>query len=112
MNTLAIVLDAFASGDLDAAAACFSDDATYREVRKDPLRGRVAIAQHFRAFHARGRSWRFTVEDVVREGERACVVYRFAAAGGDGEPWRERDGCATVRLDTGGLIAEWREYEG
>ena len=49
---------------------------------------------------------------MIAEGARACVVYRFAVGGGDGEPWRERAGCATVRFDERGQIEEWREYEG
>lgn len=112
VDALVTVLDAFSSGRLDAAAACFADDATYREVRGSSLRGRPAIAEHFRRFAALGHAWRFTVDDVMHDGDRACVVYRFASAEGAGEPWRERAGCATVRLGTSGLIAEWREYQG
>jgi len=52
------------------------------------------------------------IDDVIAEGARACVVYRFALGGGDGKPWRERAGCATVRFDERGQIEEWREYEG
>jgi ketosteroid isomerase-like protein len=111
-DTLATLIDAFANGRLDAATACFADDAVYREARGSTLHGRPAIAEHFRHFAALGQAWRFTVDDVIHEGERACVVYRFATAGGAGERWRERAGCATVRLGKGGLIAEWREYEG
>jgi ketosteroid isomerase-like protein len=106
------VLDAFAAGDLERAAAWFAEDAIYRERGRDPVRGRAAIAQHFRRFGSSSAGWKFVVQDALREGDRACVMYRFSSAGGKGEPWRERDGCATVRFDKGGLIAEWREYQG
>jgi ketosteroid isomerase-like protein len=106
------VLAAFESGTLSAAAACFAAGATYREARRDPIRGRDAIGAWFERFEASGATWRFTVDDVIRDGTRACVAYRFAVLGGTSEPARERAGCAIVRVDDCGLIAEWREYEG
>jgi ketosteroid isomerase-like protein len=110
-DALATLLDAFERRDLAAAAGCFADDAAYREPRKAPVLGRVAIAAHFARFAAAGRDWRFEVDEVISNGQRACVVYRFAAGGG-GESSRERAGCATVRFDVHGRIAEWREYDG
>lgn len=112
VSALTIVLEAFAAGDLDKAAACFSEDAVYRESRGAQVRGRAAIAEHFARFAASGVRWRFIVDDVLRDGNRACIVYRFAVPGGTGRPWRERAGCATVRIGEGGSIDEWREYEG
>jgi len=111
-RTLAAVLDAFARGALSDAAAYFSEGATYAEARKDAIRGRTAIAAEFARFAGAGVPFRFALNDVIAEGDRACVVYRFAVGGGDGEPWRERAGCATVRFDERGQIEEWREYEG
>jgi ketosteroid isomerase-like protein len=111
-DTLSAVLDAFARGSVDGVADRFAENGAYCEVRKAPIRGRVAIAAEFARFAAAGIPFRFEVDDVLASGDRACVVYRFATPGGDGEPWRERAGCATVRLDERGQIAEWREYEG
>jgi ketosteroid isomerase-like protein len=110
-DALATLLDAFERRDLDAAAGCFAADAAYREPRRAPVLGRAAIAAHFARFAAAGRDWRFEVEEVISNGRRACVVYRYAAEGG-GEAGRERAGCATVRFNEHGRIAEWREYEG
>ena len=109
-DTLAAVLDEFARGEVGGAAARFAEDGTYREVRKPPISGRDAIAQEFSRFA--GVPFRFEVDDVIASGSRACVVYRFATPGGTGEPWRERAGCAIVRFDERGQIAEWREYDG
>jgi ketosteroid isomerase-like protein len=109
---LTTVLDAFARGNLPDAVACFSEGASYVEARKDAIRGRAAIAAEFARFAGTGVPFRFTIDDVIAAGDRACVVYRFAVRGGDGEPWRERAGCATVRFDERGQIEEWREYEG
>lgn len=109
---LTAVLAAFARGDLDAAAAGFAEHATYREARKPALEGRAAVAAHFARFAAAGATWRFSVDDVITDGDRACVVYRFVLSEGDGRGRLERAGCALVRLDGRGHIAEWREYEG
>ncbi len=105
------VLDAFARRAPAEALGSFTADALYQEARKAPLRGRDAIGAHFARFAAAGRDWRFVLDDVIAQERRACVVYRFALSEGPGEPVRERAGCATVRLDDRGLIAEWREYE-
>ncbi|HWT06433.1 MAG TPA: nuclear transport factor 2 family protein [Xanthomonadales bacterium] len=109
---LATVLAAFARGDLGAAAAGFGEHATYREARKPALEGQAAVAAHFARFAASGASWAFRVDDVIADGDRACVVYRFEVPEGDGKRRLERAGCALVRLDRRGQIAEWREYEG
>jgi ketosteroid isomerase-like protein len=111
-DTLAAVLDAFARGTVDGVAERFAVHGAYREARKPPIVGRDAIATEFARFAAAAVPFRFEVDDVLASGDRACVVYRFATPGGNGEPWRERAGCATVRFDERGQIAEWREYEG
>jgi ketosteroid isomerase-like protein len=111
-DTLSAVLDAFARGTVEGVAGRFAEDGAYREPRKPPVRGRAAIAAEFARFAATGIPFRLEVDDVLASGDRACVVYRFAIPGGAGEPWRERAGCATIRFDQRGQIAEWREYEG
>ncbi|HEX3465889.1 MAG TPA: nuclear transport factor 2 family protein [Candidatus Elarobacter sp.] len=109
---LATVLDLFTAGELDGAAASFSEDATYQEPRKAPIRGREAIAAEFARYAEGGVPFRVEVEELIVDGNRACVAYTFKTGGGEGQPWRERAGCATVRFDEGGRIAAWREYDG
>jgi ketosteroid isomerase-like protein len=111
-ESLASVLDAFAHGELAGVAATFAENAAYREARRPPILGRDAIAAEFARYAASGQPFRFEVDEVIADADRACVVYRFATPGGQGEPWRERAGCATVRIDERGQIMEWREYEG
>jgi ketosteroid isomerase-like protein len=111
-DTLAEVLGAFARGSVDGVAERFAEDGAYHEARKPAIHGRDAIAAEFARFARTGVAFRFTVDEVLASAGRACVVYRFATPGGEGEPWRERAGCATVRFDERGQIAEWREYEG
>ena len=111
-GALASVLDAFARGDLAVAAAGFAEHAVYREARKPALHGRAAVAAHFARFGTSGIAWTFHLDDVIADAGRACVAYRFAMTEGDGKGRLERAGCALVRLDERGQIAEWREYEG
>lgn len=109
---LSQAIDAFVQGDLARAVGCFSEDAVYRELRRPPVRGRSAIAEHFAQFAASGTAWRFVPEDVIVDADRACVTYAFTMSEGAGRPGRERAGCAIVHLDALGRIADWREYEG
>jgi hypothetical protein len=111
-DPLAALLERFSGGSVAGAAAFFSPHATYREARGEPIGGRDAIAAWFDGFAASTMTWHFAVDHVIRDGARACVVYRFTVFGGEGQSARERAGCAIVRLDEGGLIADWREYEG
>jgi predicted SnoaL-like aldol condensation-catalyzing enzyme len=108
---LASLMRAWHGGDALRAAAHFALDATYREAGREPLEGRDAIVAHFTRFFRDGPLWRFAVDDVIVEGRRACVVYRFWVKG-PGEEWRERAGCALVGFDQSGSVAAWREYEG
>ncbi len=110
-GTLASVLAALERGEVAGVADRFAEDAVYHEARKDPIRGREAIAAEFARFAA-AVPFRMLVDDVIENEARACVVYRFAVPGGTNGSWRERAGCATVRLDERDQIAEWREYEG
>jgi ketosteroid isomerase-like protein len=109
--SLATALDAVTRGSLSDALPSFAEDASYAEARKEPIRGRRAIAAEFARFGAAGVPFRFTVDDVIADGNRACVIYRFAVRTGEGDVWRERAGCAVVRFDERDQIEEWREYE-
>ena len=109
---LAAALAAFERGDVESALPRFSKNCVYREPHKEPLVGRDAIAAHWNAFVTTGVRWRFNVDRVIAEGDAACVVYRFAIAKGEGDAWRERAGCAVIRIGARGLIEEWREYDG
>jgi uncharacterized protein (TIGR02246 family) len=104
------LLAAWRSGDALRAAAYFGPDAIYREARGNTVVGRERLTEHFTRFFRDGPAWRFEVNEVIVEGERAAVGYHFGVLQADGR-WHERPGCALVAFD-GGLINEWREYEG
>jgi ketosteroid isomerase-like protein len=107
---LASLFEAWQNNDGLRAVACFAPDAVYRGARGRTLSGREAIAEHFIRFFRDGPSWSFSVEHILLEGERGAVRYRFAFEGGN-DVRHERDGCALITF-AGGMIAEWREYEG
>ena len=104
------LFEAWRAGDALRSAAHFAPDATYRETRHEPIEGRDAIVAHFTRFFRDGPQWRFEVDEVIVEGERAAVRYRFAVADSEGS-WREKPGCAFVAFRDG-TVAEWREYQG
>lgn len=109
-DLLATLFEAWNAHDAVRAAACFAEDGIYREADGREVAGRAEIGGHFARFFRTGPPWRFDVDEVVCEGERAAVAYRFGVKGQGGD-WSERGGCAMVRL-RGGLVQLWHEYRG
>ena len=108
-HLLESVIEAWRSGDAHRACAFFAPEGIYHEAGHEPIVGREAIYEHFQRFFRDGPLWRFSVEELVVQGDRAAVCYRFALKGSGGS-WHERAGCALVhRVD--GLIGLWREYQ-
>jgi limonene-1,2-epoxide hydrolase len=100
---------AWQSGDAHRAAAFFAPEGIYHESGREPIVGREAIAAHFARFFRDGPAWRCDIVEVLVDGERAAVTYRFEI-NVDGT-WHSSEGCAIVqRAD--GLVALWREFHG
>jgi uncharacterized protein (TIGR02246 family) len=108
-DALESLFTAWRAGDALRSAAHFASDATYREARGTAIEGRDAIAAHFTRFFRDGPHWRFEVDEVLVEGDRAAVRYRFSIEGPPGT-WREKEGCAFAEFRDG-TLAQWREYE-
>lgn len=104
------VIEAWRQGDAHRACAFFAPDGTFHEAGREPILGRDAIYEHFQRFFRDGPLWRFDVDEVLVQGDRAAVCYRYAVKGAGGS-WRERAGCAIVHA-ADGLIGLWREYQG
>jgi predicted ester cyclase len=100
---------AWEAHDAHRASAFFAPVAVYEESGRAPVIGREAIYEHFARFFRDGPAWRFTIEEIIAEGERAAVAFRFSVARDGG--WIDREGCALVRSE-GGLVMHWREYYG
>jgi uncharacterized protein (TIGR02246 family) len=100
---------AWRSGDALRASAFFAADGIYHESGREPLVGRDAIGAFFTRFFRDGPPWQLEISEVLVDGDRAAVSYRFGIQR-EGV-WQTREGCALVRRE-GGLIAQWREYHG
>lgn len=103
LTAVAVRLDqALVSGDVDAAAACFTEDAVLGESGAPDAVGRAAI----RAFLVRGNEVRAVIEhrmfrdDLVLMEQRAIEFARFneVKVPAGGEPVRER----------GRVVIDWR----
>jgi uncharacterized protein (TIGR02246 family) len=103
------LVGAWQSGDAHRAAAFFAPDGVYHESGEEPLVGRDAIFTHFARFFRDGPAWRFEIDEMIVEGERAAVAYRFGV--NRSGVWNERGGCAFVHCKER-LISQWREYRG
>lgn len=102
-------LAAVESCDAGAVAACFSDDATYRNVPHEPAIGRSGIERLFRPILDRAERVVWDIVSAAYSGGTAWLerVDRFWI---DGVEYRiECNGVARVDLPTG-LIAEFRDY--
>jgi uncharacterized protein (TIGR02246 family) len=113
MNVRALIdelVAAWEANDAHRASAFFAPEGVYAESGREAIVGRDAIFEHFKRFFRDGPAWRFFVDDVVVEGSRAAVVYRFEVKGGN-DAWVSRAGCAFVSCAEG-LITEWREFAG
>jgi limonene-1,2-epoxide hydrolase len=100
---------AWQANDAHRAAAFFAVDGVYHESGRTPIAGRDAIFAQFERFFRDGPAWRIEVDEIVVDGERAAVAFRFSTA--TEGTWQAREGCALVRRE-GGLVASWREYHG
>ena len=103
------LVGAWQTGDAHRAAAFFAPDGVFHESGRDPIVGREMIFAHFARFFRDGPAWRFDIDEVIVDGERAAVSYRFEI-NVDGS-WRSSDGCAIVHR-AGSLVALWREFHG
>ncbi|HUA09807.1 MAG TPA: nuclear transport factor 2 family protein [Candidatus Acidoferrales bacterium] len=103
------LVDAWQAGDAHRAAAFFAPQGVYRESGREAIVGRDAIYAHFARFFRDGPAWRFTIDELVAEGDRAAVAYRFEI--NTEGTWRAREGCALVHCSDG-LVTLWREYQG
>ncbi|HTX58095.1 MAG TPA: nuclear transport factor 2 family protein [Verrucomicrobiae bacterium] len=107
-ETILELVAAWHANDALRAGGFFAPEGRYQESGREAVCGRAAVVAHFTRFFRDGPPWRFEIDELVVEGERAALTYRFAVKG-DGEGWDERAGCAMVRLREG-LVAEWREW--
>ena len=97
------------SRDPAAVGACFTSEATYRNMPHEPAAGSAAIEELFRPILTRSSQVVWDIVSAAYSGEMAWLerVDRFWI---DGAEYRiECNGVARVDPETG-LIAEFRDY--
>ena len=108
-ETIEELVGAWQANDAHRAAAFFALDGVYHESGGEPIVGREAIFAHFARFFRDGPAWRFEIDEVIVEEERAAVCYRFGV--NRNGTWSMSGGCAMVHGENS-LIKQWREYRG
>lgn len=107
---------AIAEGDLDAAVACFADDATWEYPGTLPLsrvwRGKEAIFSEFlmgaRALFAPDAPLEVTLTQVLADGPTALAEWTSKGTAANGSAYENH--CAGVFTVEDGLITAVREY--
>jgi ketosteroid isomerase-like protein len=77
--------DAFNAHDIDAVAACITDDCVFEDTTPPDggrYAGRDAVLDAFGRFFAESPTARFEIEELVVADDRALVRWRYAWADG------------------------------
>jgi hypothetical protein len=103
---------AICRGDGEGAAACFVEEGVYHDGFYGEFKGRAAIADMVtRHFHGAASDFRWSVSDVVTEGDVGYASYEFSyvskMSGSEGRR-AGFSGMCKVRL-TDGLIERYEE---
>lgn len=114
MNLVERFADAFNRRDVEGLLACFTEDATYRDLFYGPHAGRAALRGMFERMFREGQDYRWQMETIVTEDRRAAAEWTFSytatAAVPRSEGRRVRfSGMSVFDLD-GGRIRAYREY--
>jgi steroid delta-isomerase-like uncharacterized protein len=114
VNLVERFADAFNRRDVEGLLACFTEDATYRDLFYGPHAGRAALRGMFERMFREGQDYRWQMETIVTEDRRAAAEWTFSytatAAVPRSEGRRVRfSGMSVFDLD-GGRIRAYREY--
>ncbi len=106
--------EAFNRRDVEGLLACFTEDATYRDLFYGPHTGHEALRGMFERMFREGRDYRWQMDAVVADAHRAAAEWTFSytatAAVPRSEGRRVRfSGMSAFDLD-GGRIRAYREH--
>lgn len=106
-------VEALNAHDADAIAACVSEDFVneHTSALGRTVAGRAAYRANLDAFLADFAGLRYTVEDLIVDGDRAALAYRmsFTLLSAGGAPVEVR-GVFRFRVGPDGLIAHRTDY--
>lgn len=114
MNLVEQFAEAFNRRDVDGLLACFTADATYRDLFYGPHAGQAALRGMFERMFREGRDYRWSMDAIVMDDRRAAAEWTFGytatAAVPRSEGRRVRfSGMSIFELEDGRVRA-YREY--
>ncbi len=114
MNVVERFAEAFNRHDVDGLLACFTTDATYRDLFYGPHAGQAGLRDMFERMFLEGCDYRWSMETIVMDDRRAAAEWTFGytatAAVPRSEGRRVRfSGMSIFELDAGRIRA-YREY--
>ena len=77
MNLVERFAEAFNRRDVDGLLACFTEDATYRDLFYGPHAGQAALRRMFERMFREGRDYRWQMEVIVMGAGRAAAEWTF-----------------------------------
>ena len=95
--------------DADAAAALFTDDATYRaNIFEEPYEGRDGVRRYWQQVTSTQEDVRVRIGRPFTDGDRVAAEFWTTMRNGGDEI--TLPGCLLLRFDDGGLCRALREY--
>jgi steroid delta-isomerase-like uncharacterized protein len=123
VNLVERFAEAFNRGDVDGLLACFTEDATYRDLFYGPHAGQAALRSMFERMFREGRDYRWQMDVIVMDARRAAAEWTFGYTATAAVPQSEGrhvrfSGMSIFDLDDGdlgggdrgGKIRAYREY--
>jgi len=78
VNLVERFAEAFNRCDVDGLLACFTEDATYRDLFYGPHAGQAALRGMFERMFREGRDYRWQMNSVVMDAHRAAAEWTFS----------------------------------
>ena len=114
MNLVERFAEAFNRLDVDGLLACFTADATYRDLFYGPHAGQAALRGMFERMFREGRDYRWSMDTIVMDDRRAAAEWTFSYTATAAVPRSEGrsvrfSGMSIFELE-GGRVRAYREY--
>ena len=77
MNVVERFAEAFNRRDVEGLLACFTEDATYRDLFYGPHAGQAALRGMFERMFSEGRDYRWQMDAIVVDAHRAAAEWTF-----------------------------------
>jgi len=114
VNLVQRFAEAFNRRDVDGLLACFTADATYRDLFYGPHAGQAALRGMFERMFREGRDYRWSMDAIVMDDRRAAAEWTFGYTATSAVPRSEGrrvrfSGMSIFEVE-GGRIRAYREY--